>query len=107
MHGLLGVIVLIFLGAWGWNKFGDDVTTIWTSSKSVVNTSTKEIGKAKDKIGKALSIFDNLKLGEKGTSTNHRKTDKRICHKCKGVIKIGIWGDDSICHKCFQLTKGN
>lgn len=109
MHGLLGVIVLIIVGAWGWAKFGDDVSIIWNSSKSVVETSADEIGKAKDKIGKALSVFDNLDLGDKDkkTSTNHRvtKVDKRICRVCKEKIKIGIWGSDNICHKCFQLTK--
>ena len=110
MGKLVFIVALLAVGAWGWNKFGSDVTTVWNASKSVTTKSKNEIVKAKEKIGKALSIFDNLKLGEdkkKSTSTNHRKTDKRICRKCKGKIVVGIWGDDKICHKCFQLTKGD
>ena len=107
MHGLLGVIVLIIVGAWGWAKFGDDVSIIWNSSKSVVETSADEIGKAKDKIGKALSVFDNLDLGDKDkkTSTNHRvaKVDKKICRYCgKENYKIGVFGVDNVCVKCWH-----
>jgi len=109
MQGLIFAILLVVVGAWGWNKYGSDITTIWNASKSVTTKSADEISKAKEKIGKALKIFDNLKFDkeEKSTSTNHRITQKqvRICHICKKPIKVGVWGEDNICAKCWHKNR--